>query len=127
MTRRQQLAALAAAILVLLVGTTIPGSLKGEIEGQLWHGWPWSASAHFVLFAVIAAIPVYGEDRWWMARAIALALFLAALTESLQSFAPGRHPMLRDVLIDLAGTAAGLIVSAVGRRARNHACRSQIP
>jgi hypothetical protein len=119
MTRKQQLAALAAVILVLLVGTTIPGSLKGEIEGQLWHGWPWSASAHFVLFAIIAAIPVYGEDRWWVVRATTLALSLAVLTEFLQEFAPGRHPMLRDVLIDLAGTATGLIVSAVRRPARS--------
>jgi hypothetical protein len=108
-------AAFAVVIVLLLVGTTIPGSLKADIEGQLWTGWPWSSTAHFVLFAVIAALPVYGPGRWGAIRALALAAFLAVLTECLQSLVPGRHPMLRDGLIDLAGTAAGLMIAAAIR------------
>lgn len=108
--------ALLAAIAVLLVGTTMPGSLKGEIEGRLWHLWPWSASAHFVLFGVIAAIPAYGEGRWRVWRALALGIFLALLTEWLQGFAPDRHPSLRDALIDLCGTISGLAVAAWMRK-----------
>jgi VanZ family protein len=71
-----------------------------------------------VLFAVIAALPVYGPDRWGAIRALALAIFLAILTECLQSLVPGRHPMLRDGLIDLAGTAAGLAIAAAIRSQR---------
>lgn len=104
-------AALVIAILLLLAGTTMPGSLKADIEGQLWSDWPWSAAAHFVLFGVIAALQVYGEGRWKIARALALGIGLAVLTEQLQQFVPGRHPLLRDGLIDLAGTVVGLVAA----------------
>ena len=116
MLSKRPFAALGAAIVLLLVGTTMPGSLKAEIEGQLWSAWPWSASAHFVMFAVIAAIPAYGTGRWWPARVLALAIGLALLTETLQRFVPGRHPLLRDGLIDLAGTATGLLATFVWAR-----------
>jgi len=115
MSRPRRIAWLVATLL-LLVGTTIPGSLKGTIEGQLWSAWPWSASAHFVLFGLIAALQVYGEDRWAVARAIALGIGLAVLTEQMQRFVPGRHPLVRDGLIDLAGTVTGLLVAKCGVR-----------
>ena len=114
--RRQRPGLLALAVVVLLIGTTMPGALKGSIEGELWHGWPWSAFAHFTLFALIAATPAYGEDRWWPFRAAALALALAFITEFLQQFVPGRHPLLRDGLIDLAGTLTGLMIAVARRR-----------
>jgi hypothetical protein len=101
-------AILIALIVVLVVGTTIPGSLKANIEGQMWQGWPWSTSAHFLLFACIAALPVYGQGPGAVFRALSLALLLALVTEGLQAWAPGRHPLLRDVLIDLAGTIFGM-------------------
>jgi hypothetical protein len=119
MTRRQWLLAWCVAVALLLAGTTMPGSLKSEIEGQLWHAWPWSASAHFTLFAVIAAIPVYGQVRTWPLRALAVALGLAVLTEWLQGFVPGRHPLLRDVVIDLGGAMAGVVASLVWPRPKN--------
>jgi len=114
--RRRPRAVLAGVVLLLLVGTTLPGSLKAGIEGQLWSGWPWSASAHFVLFALIAAIPAYGKGRWWPLRALALVIALALLTEWLQDFVPGRHPLLRDGLIDMAGAVTGLAIAALRRR-----------
>jgi hypothetical protein len=103
-------------ILVLIVGITIPGSLKAEIEGHLWSSLPWSASAHFVLFAIIAAIPVYGEDRWRTVRALLLAIALATLTELLQQSVPGRHALLRDGLIDLAGAMTGIAIGEAQRK-----------
>jgi VanZ family protein len=111
MSPQRRLAALVIAILLLLAGTTMPGSLKADIEGQLWRAWPWSASAHFVLFGVIAAIQIYGEGRWALARALVLGVGLAVLTEQLQQFVPGRHPLLRDGLIDLAGTVTGVLAA----------------
>jgi VanZ family protein len=101
---------------VLFIGTSMPGSLKASIEGQLWHTWPWSGSAHFVLFAIIAAIPAYGQGRWRMVRVLALAVCLAAATEFVQQFVPGRHPLLRDALIDLSGAITGLIIATAARR-----------
>jgi hypothetical protein len=98
---------LSLLVLTLFVGTLMPGSLKSEIEGHMGSALPWSAMAHFVLFAAMAALPVYG--RWWggFAGALLLALALAASTELLQLWVPGRHPLLRDGLIDLAGALAG--------------------
>ena len=112
-SHRQWLLAWAAAVVLLLIGTTIPGSLKAQIEGQLWNRWPWSSSAHFVLFAVIAALPVYGERRTWPLRALAVAVVLAFLTEGLQHFVAGRHPMLRDGIIDLCGAATGMLAATL--------------
>jgi hypothetical protein len=115
-SRAQRLGALLFVILLLLVGTTIPGSLKADIEGRMWSGWPWSASAHFVLFGLIAAIPVYGRGRRSVALALTLAVCLALTTELLQGLVPGRHPLLRDALIDLAGTVSGLMAAHLVRR-----------
>ena len=100
-------ALLSLLVLALFVGTLMPGSLKSEIEGHMGSALPWSAMAHFVLFAAMAALPVYG--RWWggFAGALLLALALAASTELLQLWVPGRHPLLRDGLIDLAGALVG--------------------
>lgn len=111
MSPQIRIAVLVIAILLLLAGTTMPASLKADIEGQLWSAWPWSASAHFVMFGVIAAIQIYGDGRWAIARALALGVGLALLTEQLQQFVPGRHPLLRDGLIDLAGTVTGVLAA----------------
>jgi VanZ family protein len=46
---------------------------------------------------------------------LALAVFLAAATEFVQQFVPGRHPLVRDALIDLAGTITGLLLAAARR------------
>lgn len=120
-TLRARNIALVLSIVALLVGTTIPGSLKAQVEGQLWHAWPWSATAHFLLFGLIAAIPRYGQDGWTPWRALVLAVALACVTEFLQFFVPGRHPLLRDGLIDLAGTAMGLAVNALQWKANGRA------
>ena len=117
MSRRTLLAIWATAILLLLVGTTMPGSVKSGIEAHLWSGWSWSTYAHFILFAVISGIPVYGDERWWIWRSLAFALFLAVLTECLQNFVPGRHMRLHDGVVDLAGATSGMLASSlVGRR-----------
>jgi VanZ family protein len=95
-------------LLLLFVGTLMPGNVKADIESHFWHLLPWSAMAHFVLFAAIAAMPVYGQGQPGAWRTVLLALLLAATTESLQSLVPGRYPLLRDMLIDLAGALLGL-------------------
>ena len=100
-------------VLLLFVGTLMPGSVKAQVESQLWGVVPWSSVAHFALFGAIGALPVYGSGRGGVLRAVLLALLLATITESMQSVVPGRHPLLRDALIDLAGTFAGLTLRSL--------------
>ena len=100
-------------IVLLLVGTLMPGSTKAQIESHLWAGLPWSGLAHFVLFAAISGQPVYGKGFNSLWRPVALAAFLATTTEVLQSWIPGRHPLLRDVGIDMCGALAGLALRQV--------------
>ncbi|MEJ5990746.1 VanZ family protein [Ramlibacter sp. PS3R-8] len=97
-------------VLLLVAGTTMPNALKAEIEGRMWRELPWSALAHYTLFTLIGLCPVYGTGRTAMWRSIAVAGLLAVLTELLQSLVPGRHPQLRDVLIDLSGTATAMFL-----------------
>ena len=100
-------------VLTLLVGTLMPGSVKSDIEVRLSSAVPWSALAHFTLFGAIAALPVYGPGLGGTGRALLLAVALAASTELLQSWVPGRHPLMRDALIDLSGALAGLALRSL--------------
>lgn len=97
-------------VLLLVAGTTMPAGLKAGIEDRMWHQLPWSKLAHYTLFAMIGLCPVYGTGRAAAWRIIVVAVGLAALTELLQSLVPGRHPQLRDVLLDLSGTATALLL-----------------
>lgn len=97
-----------ALLVLLFVGALMPSTLKAQIESHLWDALPWSSVAHFALFAAIAALPVYGSGWAGLWRAVLLAALLAAITEFMQTLVPGRHPLLRDALIDLAGTFTGL-------------------
>ena len=108
-------------VAVLLAGTTMPAALKNEIEGQMWRRLPWSMLAHYTLFTLIALCPVYGFGRAAVWRTLAVALFLAVLTETLQSFVPGRVPTLRDVCIDLGGTMTALAFYAWSARRQSAA------
>ena len=55
-----------------------------------------------------ATLSVYGTGRAGVWRAILVAMLFAGLTELLQSLVPGRHPLMRDALIDMAGAMTGL-------------------
>ena len=99
--------------LSLLTGTLIPGSLKAQIESSLWGAIPWSGLAHFALFAAMASLPVYGNGRAGVWRAVVVAMVFAGGTEFLQSLVPGRHPLMLDVLIDMAGAMTGLALRSV--------------
>jgi hypothetical protein len=99
--------------LSLLVGTLMPGSLKAQIESNLWWAIPWSGLAHFALFAAIATLPVYGNGWAGCWRAVLVAVLFAGATESLQSLVPGRHPLMHDALIDMAGAMAGVALRSL--------------
>ena len=97
----------------LFVGTLMPGSLKAQIESTLWGAVPWSSLAHFALFAAIATVSVYGNGRAGVWRAVFVAMMFAGATELLQSLVPGRHPLMHDALIDMAGCVTGLALRSL--------------
>ena len=91
----------------------MPGSLKAQIESTLWGAIPWSSLAHFALFAAMATLSVYGNGRAGVWRAVLVAMFFAGATELLQSLVPGRHPLMHDALIDMAGAMTGLALRSL--------------
>jgi len=100
-------------VVLLFVGTLMPGSLKAQIESNFWGAIPWSSLAHFALFAAIAMPSIYGTGRVGVGRAVSIAILFAGATELLQSLVPGRHPLLHDALIDIAGTMTGLALRSL--------------
>ncbi len=77
-----------------------------------WVDLIFKKGAHFTVYAVLAllfrrALPP-GRSIW--ALSWILAVLYAASDEWHQSFVPGRHPQLTDVLIDACGAATGLLI-----------------
>lgn len=110
LSRRRSWTTFVVLVVLLVAGTTMPVAVKAEIESHIWRNVPWSALAHYTLFALIAMCPVYGSGRAAPWKTVAVALTLAVMTELLQSLVPGRHPQLKDAAIDLAGTATALLL-----------------
>jgi hypothetical protein len=102
---------LAFLVLVLMVGTQMPGAWRDAVQNATLPGWGLSSAAHFVLFASmawLARVPPLNET---IARIGLGGLALALLTEGLQFFAIDRHPNLSDVGIDMSGVVVGLFVA----------------
>ena len=68
--------------------------------------------AHFTVYAVLAVLfrRALPPGRWIWALSLISTVLYAASDEWHQSFVPGRHPQLTDVLIDLCGAATGLLI-----------------
>ena len=95
-------------VLLLLIGTQMPGALRAELEASLHSPWGLSSWAHFVIFAGMAAVAYARPMGWSWHRVLLAALCLALVTEGLQFFAIDRHPRWVDVGIDMAGALMGL-------------------
>lgn len=65
---------------------------------------------HVSLFFVLALLlwKTLPDAQWKIARILLLGAAVGSASEFLQSFFPGRDPALRDVLINLGGTAVGV-------------------
>lgn len=68
---------------------------------------------HVTLFLVLAvllwnSIP---QGRWKIEEILVCGAFVGSCSEFLQRFFPGRDPAIRDVLINVGGTALGVLVS----------------
>ncbi|MGH9620452.1 MAG: VanZ family protein, partial [Bryobacteraceae bacterium] len=77
---------------------------------------------HVALFAVLGillwqAIPAW---RWKPVVILVVGAFVGSCSEFLQSFFPGRHAEIRDVLINVGGTALGLGICFAISRLRRH-------
>jgi hypothetical protein len=111
-------------VLALFFGALMPAGLKQGMHSMLGLALPWPSIGHFVLFALIALVSPYGTGIAAERRALFVALLLALSTEALQHWVPGRHPMLRDVAIDLAGTVAGRMLLWSGVLTRMNCSRN---
>ena len=75
-------------------------------------------TAHFAEYAILGALVLLSMLLFRLPKrslyflSLPLCAFCAAADEGIQSFAPGRSPELADVLIDVAGAAAGILLTA---------------
>jgi VanZ family protein len=79
---------------------------------QPWLDFLFKKSAHFVVFATLAALlwrAFEWRSRAWI-WAWLLTVIYAISDEWHQSFVAGRHPQATDVLIDACGAATALLV-----------------
>lgn len=79
-----------------------------EVSRQLAESKPVRKLGHFGGYAVLGALAARAAGR--PGAALAIGLLYAAADEWHQTFVPGRSGQLSDVLLDTAGTAAGLWV-----------------
>jgi len=76
---------------------------------------------HLTLFVVLAALlfQAMANPHHKIVRILLFGLVVGCCSEFLQSFFPDRYPAILDVLINLAGTAFGVLVSRVLWKRRN--------
>ena len=117
-----------ALLLLLFLGTLMPGAWKNAATRPFGNGIDLPALAHVALFAAIfSMVPLAGfwKVKFWHAPALGLAL--ALLTEGLQFFAIDRHPNLAGIVQDLVGAVIGGAIGwrlAASARAPQAAVRS---
>jgi VanZ family protein len=97
-------------LLAFLVGTQLPGPMRGAMEAELGLPFPISSLAHFVLCAGIAAVLLCKPIDIGAFKVLLLMLALGFFTEGMQFFAIDRHPRWVDVFIDLSGAATSILV-----------------
>ena len=107
---------LAFLVLLVLLGTQMPGAWRADVVESLHAPGVLSSVAHFVLFCAMALLACVRPLAWPWMRAILLALALALITEGLQFFAIDRHPRWLDVGIDMGGALAGMVWLLMNRR-----------
>ena len=108
MKQRVSWGLLGLQLLMLLVGTQMPGLWRSSAV-EVLHAPSWVSSlGHFVLFAGMAMVLAARPLAWPVVRIVLAALALALLSEGLQFLAIDRHPRWLDVGIDMAGTVFAL-------------------
>lgn len=84
-------------------------------------------AAHMFLYFVLALLLLAALSFWTSRRralpgALLLCAAAAALDEYHQTFVPGRSGEVRDVLVDLCGGAAALLLAVLAERCLRRSC-----
>ncbi|CDS50539.1 hypothetical protein [Polaromonas sp. CG9_12] len=103
-------------LLALFVGTQMPNAWRNGLEQSLHVPFSLSSWAHFVVFCGMSLLLMMRPLAYTARRVILLALVLGVVTEALQFFAADRHPRLRDVGIDMAGTMLAVLIMTLRNR-----------
>jgi VanZ family protein len=111
MSRRLAWGVLGMLVILLFLGTLIPGAWRNAAEVSLGTPAYFSSLAHFVLFFLIALVTRHSPLAFSVLWVALFALGLGLMTEGLQFFAMDRHPRWRDVGIDCAGALLGLAMA----------------
>lgn len=76
---------------------------------------------HVALFFVLATLlwNLLSNPRWKKARILLAGAVVGSCSEFLQRFFPGRDPAIRDVLINIGGTALGIAAMLTITRLRS--------
>jgi hypothetical protein len=115
------------ALLSIVVGVLMPGALKLQMEGEVstifaYFDWlnlningfikndPTEISdlAHFLLFMLLAMATIWAYPRQNPFYLLLNLMYFAAISEVLQFFVEGRLPLIKDLLIDVAGLLIGI-------------------
>ena len=119
MSRRLAWTLLVLLLIMLVVGTQMPGAWRSGIEHSLRTPFSLSSPAHLVFFAAIALVLSLRPLTLPRSHVFLSALALTLLIEGLPYFAAGRRPRLWDVAIDMAGTVLALgLAKRTGRYLR---------
>ena len=110
---------LAALIVLLLLGTLIPGPWRNALEASLHAPFPLSKLAHLLIFIAMGFVMRVPDLSWPVSVVLLAALCLGLLTEGLQLLAVQRDTSLRDVGIDVLGAGMGLVFAQAAREHQN--------
>ena len=94
----------------------MPNAWRNGVEQSLHIPFSLSSWAHFMVFLGMSMLLLMHPLAYTARRVMWLALALALMTEALQFFATDRHPRLRDVGIDMAGTLLAMGIMALRDR-----------
>lgn len=112
--------ALVVSALLFLPGAQIRGVVGADgigLLGRLAAQTPWSVAewVHFLIFLWLGLLLWLGRADLRNWKGWALVVVLAVAAELAQDLAPGRSPRLDDVLLNLAGGMAGIVLAIMLR------------
>ncbi len=110
---------LVAMVLLLLIGTLIPGVWRNTLEASLQAAFPLAKLGHLLIFMAMAFVVRVPDLSWSRPMVLLAALGLGLLTEGLQLVAIGRDASWRDVGIDVLGSGLGLVFAQAVREHQN--------
>ena len=103
-------------VVLLMVGTQMPGSWREIVPVEMNAPSSLSSWSHFVLFAGMALVAYARPLSLSAFRLLLQLLCLALLSEAMQTFALDRHPRWIDIGIDMCGAIFGVSFIEIARR-----------